>query len=119
MVFIGAVPATDDNLELLSDITGLALNCYHVSAVVATSAAPITVSDVYYIEQQSTKEDNIGRQVLEESLQSLQELEKRAVLYPDDTGVDKKTLSEIRFLRGDRVILNGTPVAYILRFHWQ
>lgn len=112
MVFIGMVKANDDNLELLSDVTGLALNCYRVSAVVAISTAPITVFDVNYHESLLVNEDGISSQCVNESLESLRELEKRAILYPDDTGTDNKTLSEIHFLEGDKI-------RYILRFHWQ
>ena len=119
MVFIGAVNANDDNLELLSDVVGLSLDCYHVSATVATSTSPANVFDVHYNEQLSGQENEIGKQCLQEALHSLQELEARAVLYPDDTGVDKKTLSEIHFLEGKKVVLNGSPVVHILRFHWQ
>lgn len=119
MVFIGGVCANDNNLELLSDVVGLALNCYHVSAMVATSTSPINVFDVHYNAQLAGQEDVISKQCLQDALHSLQELEARAVLYPDDTGADKKTLSEIHFLEGSRVILNGAKIRYILRFHWQ
>lgn len=119
MVFIGAVCANDDNLELLSDVVGLALNCYQISATVATSTSPANVFDVHYNEQLSEQEDEISKQCLQDALHSLQELEARAVLYPDDTGTDRKTLSEIHFLEGKKVVLNGSPVVHILRFHWQ